>query len=381
MLNRLSLSFLCIVLALPITLYAQSDSTQLDTIYSLSRRYSVDVPNGWYASNRPEFQQIQGLFIGESITLASNETLLDTLPQDASFDTLENVQVEGVVMLATTFPAGIVEILGLDPEAITLDMANTLGIDVNPIEPITIQNNSGFLVKGIVGDYQTQLLTLLNDNNHLLISMFFHHSDFNNDVTAIQNSICLQSFEDETLTNVDKVPVIIDMIPNALQVSIPNGWWILQAGQETPILMPTFDIELLQAISGEADLGNAQSIFMMGMLLEDDLDNNMMELLYTEDGNINEEFLELLAPLLTLIEDDGMSVSEADSWQNPQGLEGLSLTFMMDSLNTVSMEMIMIISPDGVYMVAAIIPNRVADQFADTLAVSFESLTLITDDN
>jgi hypothetical protein len=59
-----------LAIVLPIAGVWAQESDQ--SIASTSQRYSIEAPDGWYASNEPALADLQAIFPTESITIADN---------------------------------------------------------------------------------------------------------------------------------------------------------------------------------------------------------------------------------------------------------------------------------------------------------------------
>jgi len=370
--KRFSIFILIIMMVAPnLPIYAQ---TAFDgSIFSLSGRYSVPIPKGWYATTVPQFFEVQGFLPGESITMADSQETLDSLDTDVLLEEYNGAEVDGAVMLSIVFPAEVIANFNLDNEEYGTIVAGTLGFNAADRNAITLNGVDGFWMERTYGDYQTWFLVLLDENGHAFLTAAFNHIDYGEQVEAMLMGIKYRTFSRDDLASPNNLPISIDIVPEIARVNIPNGWWIVILDDGGLIATPIFDFEFMVGLES-GDFSDPQSIFLMGM----PLDLPLLEAnLYTSNGQVNQDTIDELIPQLNFFSDSSMRVLNARPWENPNGIQGISLETILPQYEGISMDFIILPTPRGAYVVAAIIPEVVRDTFSASINEAFNSISII----
>jgi hypothetical protein len=361
-----------LAIVLPIAGVWAQESDQI--VSATSQRYSIEAPDGWYASNEPALADLQAIFPTESITIADNQASLAPLSA-VGLDIFQEAEFTGAALVGTVWPADLVEVAGFDPA--TFGRLLALGADGEAThEPITHDALSGDITKINNGTRTLLVAPLVDAFDNMLLLIGAYEASFEADIDATLSTLQFTAI-DNAANEAPELTIPITILADTLEVDVPPGWWIL-ASPDATMASPDFDASFMDALDTGA-FADVSGTFLLALNREK---SSFPDELYDEEGRIKPDVLVELFDLANMM---GISSTETDfgevsivgeEWTSSNGIVGVQLDMVAPENNLVFRMIVLDNDVDLAVLMAMSTANN-WDIYEGTISAIFDTVRFL----
>lgn len=228
--SAIMLIIFLIGVCVPVTVAQEEEAT----ITSLSGHYSLMSPTGFITTTEPIVEEIQGLLPTEAITIADSEATL-TLVQDDDFDLFddETEAFEGVVVLSTGWPAGLLTAANLSLETFRSSFTDNAIEEGFEVEESTLELKGIKAIRLLMTKPERPNVGVLqlglDEADNLYLQLGVASITRQAEIEAILDSLTAYSFTEESILAPESYDVPVEFFADTVVADVPLGWWVISA--------------------------------------------------------------------------------------------------------------------------------------------------------